>query len=223
MNWADYVIIAILALSVLMGLWRGLIAEVMALIVWIAAFWVAWLLGPRLAQAFAAFIDVPSVRVILGYVVCFVAVLLVGMLLKFIIDRLVEGTGLSGSDRLLGMVFGLLRGAILVTLLVFLLGFTPFTRDPWWHRSQLLPTFVTAANWMGQQLPDSVHRYLHPQPTLLPHVDVNRAGAALHEAGSHVAAGLQKALAPAARPAAAQSTSGASPARVARMPLSSDN
>lgn len=222
MNWADYVIIAVLALSVLIGLWRGLIAEVLALAVWVAAFWVAWLLGPRLAAAFEPVIDVPSVRVILGYVVCFVAVLLLGMLLKFVIDRLVEGTGLSGSDRLLGMLFGLVRGAFLVALLVFLLGFTPFTRDPWWQRSQLLPTFVTAANWLGQQLPDSVHRYLHPQPSLVPHIDVNQASAALQHEGKQVMTGLQQALTSRRAPVMAASTPAAA-TRVAQPAHSRDN
>lgn len=161
MNWADYAILAILALSVLVGLWRGLATEVMALVIWIAAFWAAWLFGPTVTSWFRGSIEVPSVRIILGYVVCFVVVLLLGALLRFVINRLVESTGLSGSDRLLGMVFGLARGVLLVALLVFLLGFTPFTRDAWWHQSRLLPTFISTADWLGSHVPADIQRYLH--------------------------------------------------------------
>ena len=76
MNWFDYAIIATLALSVLVGLWRGFIGEVIALVCWVLAFWVAWMFGPVLAEQFSASISVPSVRVMLGYAVCFIAVLI---------------------------------------------------------------------------------------------------------------------------------------------------
>lgn len=162
MNWADYIILGAVALSVLIGLWRGFVAEVLALLIWAAAFWVAWMFGPTVSQQFEHSIDLPSVRVLVGYGLCFLVVLLAGALLRFVVSKLVESTGLSGSDRLLGMGFGLLRGVLLVALAVFLLGFTPFTRDPWWHQSQLLPQFQGVADWLAQRLPDGVRRYVHP-------------------------------------------------------------
>lgn len=159
MNWADYCIIGVLALSVLMGLLRGFIGEVLALACWIAAFWFAWVFGPQLGAAFTA-IDTPSVRVLLGYAICFVAVLIAGAIVAFLMRKLIAGSGLSGSDRLLGMVFGLFRGLALVVLLVFVLGFTPFPRDAWWHQSQLLPTFEPGARWLSAQLPADVTKHL---------------------------------------------------------------
>jgi membrane protein required for colicin V production len=167
MNWADYTILAILGLSVLMGLWRGFVGEVLALAVWACAFWVAWLLGPALAERFSDSISTPSVRVLLAYAVCFVAVLVAGAIVTFLMRKLVEGSGLSGSDRLLGMVFGLVRGLALVVLVVLLLGFTPFPRDPWWRQSQLLPSFEHGAHWLGAHLPAEVARYLEPAEVLL--------------------------------------------------------
>jgi membrane protein required for colicin V production len=98
MNWADYCIIGILALSVLMGLWRGFIGEVLALACWVVAFWVAWVFGPRLAESFTA-IDAPSVRLLLGYAICFVAVLIAGAIVSFLMRKLISGSGLSGTDR----------------------------------------------------------------------------------------------------------------------------
>jgi membrane protein required for colicin V production len=74
--------------------------------------------------------------------------------------KLVSGSGLSGSDRLLGMLFGLLRGLALVTLAVLILKLTPLAEDPWWRHSQLLPTFENGARWLTAQLPDEVKKYL---------------------------------------------------------------
>ena len=167
MNWTDYIILAVLGLSVLIGLWRGLISEVLALAVWAAAFWVAWTFGPSVSAYFEHSISLPSARLIVGYGLCFVAVLILGALVRLALGRLIESTGLSGTDRLLGMLFGLARGVLLVTLMVFLLGFTAFTRDPWWHESQLLPQFQGMAVWLGQHVPDSVKRYLQRAPETL--------------------------------------------------------
>lgn len=167
LNWTDYIILAVLGLSILIGLWRGLISEVLALAVWVAAFWVAWTFGPQVSAYFEHSIELPSARLIVGYGLCFLAVLILGALLRFVVGRLVESTGLSGTDRLLGMVFGFARGVLLVTLLVFLLGFTAFTRDPWWQQSVLLPQFQGMAAWLGEKLPENVRRYLQPGGRLL--------------------------------------------------------
>jgi membrane protein required for colicin V production len=134
----------------------------MALVCWALAFWVAWTLGPTLADRFSASISTPSVRVLLAYALCFVAVLVAGAIVAFLVRKLVEGSGLSGSDRLLGMVFGLARGLALVTLVVMLMGFTPFRRDPWWNESRLLPSFEGGARWLSDRLPAEVAKYLEP-------------------------------------------------------------
>lgn len=167
MNWTDYIILAVLGLSVLIGLWRGLISEVLALAVWVAAFWVSWTFGPAVSAHFEHTIELPSARLIVGYGLCFIAVLILGALLRLAIGQLVESTGLSGTDRLLGMIFGFARGVLLVTLMVFLLGFTAFTRDPWWRESVLLPQFQGMAAWLGERVPQNVRRYLYPAASML--------------------------------------------------------
>ncbi len=159
MNWADYVILGALGLSVLMGLWRGFVGEVLALAVWGLAVWVAWTLGPQVAAALTA-VSLPSARIVLGYALCFIAVLIAGAIIGFLMRKLVAGSGLSGTDRLLGAVFGLARGLALVTLVVLLLGFTPFPRDPWWHESRLLPSFQQGAQWAATHMPAEVTKYL---------------------------------------------------------------
>jgi membrane protein required for colicin V production len=162
MNVADIAILAVLGLSVLVGLWRGYVSEVLALAVWVCAFWVAWLLGPTLAERFSGSISTPSARILLACAICFITVLVAGAIVTWLVRKLVAGSGLSGTDRLLGMVFGLVRGLALVVLLVLLLGFTPFSRDPWWRESRLLPHFEDGAQWVVARLPGRLSRYLTP-------------------------------------------------------------
>lgn len=166
MNWTDYIIIGVLGLSIMVGLWRGLVSEVLSLIIWAAAFWVAWVFGPVLAVRLEHLVRLPSVRIIGAYALCFVAVLICGVLLRFAARRLIDGIGLAGVDRVLGGMFGLVRGVLLVTLVVFLVGFTAFTHDPWWQRSLLLPHFREAAVWMEQRTPVDIGKYLHPERVL---------------------------------------------------------
>lgn len=173
MNWADYAILALLGLSVLVGLWRGFLAEVLALATWVAAFWLAWLGAPRLAQYLPADVAAPSLRLLIAGGACFLVVVLLGGLLGFFLRKLVAGSGLSGTDRLLGLVFGLARGLALVVLAVLLLGFTPFPRDPWWQESRLLPSFVAGADWLNGRLPATLAGHLDalaPPPAPAPPV-----------------------------------------------------
>jgi membrane protein required for colicin V production len=171
MNWIDYTILGTLALSVLVGLWRGLVSEVLSLAAWVAAFWVAWTFGPGVAAQFEHSIALPAARILLGYGLCFVVVLIAGALLRFIARRLLWSTGLGGLDRLLGMAFGFARGVLLVTLAVFLANFTPLTREASWQGSVLLPQFKGVASWLGERVPANVRHYLHP-PANLPRLPV---------------------------------------------------
>lgn len=163
MNAVDLIIIAVLALSVLVGLWRGLISEVLALATWIAAFWVAWTYGPAVSAHFDSMIHTPLLRLLVGYGLCFIAVLILGALLRFVLHQLVDGTGLGGTDRLLGMIFGFVRGVLLVTLCVFLVDQTSFSHEAMWQQSTLLPQFKGMAGWLEQELPPDVRQHLHPE------------------------------------------------------------
>ncbi|WP_426702769.1 CvpA family protein [Rhodanobacter sp. Col0626] len=166
MNEVDWVILAILGLSVLIGLWRGLIAELLSLVVWVAAFWVAATYGADVAAQLSHVITLPMARIGLGYAICFTGVLILGAVVRFAVRRLLWSSGLSGIDRLFGMVFGFVRGVLLVTLLVFLVGLTGVTREIWWQHSVLLPQFQGTAAWLGQNVPASVRDHLHPEAVL---------------------------------------------------------
>lgn len=156
MNWADWIIVAILVVSVLIGLWRGLVREAVSLAVWIAAIAGAIMFGAQVANLYGEWVTLPSARIALGYATVFILVLIVGGLIGWLIGRIVQGTGLGGTDRVLGLGFGLLRGGLLVAALVLVLGYTPMPRDPWWQESQLIPRFEPAAAWLREQLPDTL-------------------------------------------------------------------
>ena len=146
-TWVDWAIIAIIAISSLISLKRGFVKEALSLVTWIIAGVVAWMFGGALSQHLTEFIEMPSARVIAGCAILFVATLLVGALVNFLISELVRVTGGSGTDRFLGMVFGGARGALLVVVLTGLLSLAPVQQDPWWQQSSLLPHFLMVADW----------------------------------------------------------------------------
>ncbi len=168
MNFIDIVILAVLSISVLIGLSRGLTSEILALAIWGIAFWVSWMFGPTLAAQFEHSISFPSARLAAGYGICFVGVLVVGAIVKAMVNRMLIRSGLSGADRMLGMAFGFVRGVLLVSLVAFLLGMTAFTRESWWGSSSLLPKFQPVAAWLGSQMPANASRYLRSAPSALP-------------------------------------------------------
>ena len=143
----DWAIVAIIGVSALISIKRGFVKEALSLVVWIVAGVVAWLFGGAVAQHLTNFIDIPSARVIAACALLFVATLLVGGLVSFLIGELIRVTGLSGTDRFLGMFFGAARGALLVVVLVGLLSLAPVQQDIWWQQSTLLPHFLMVADW----------------------------------------------------------------------------
>lgn len=166
MSWIDCIVLGVLFISALIGLVRGLISEVLSLVVWVVAFWVAWTFGPVIAQSLEGKISLPTARFAIGYGVCFVGVLVLGGVVRFILSRVVASTGLGGPDRLLGMAFGLVRGVLIVSLVVFMLGFTPLPNEALWRESAMLPHFAAPAAWIGQQVPANARDYLHPPAAL---------------------------------------------------------
>ena len=152
MEYADYVILAIIAISILVGAIRGFIKEVFSLLVWAAAFVVAFQYSGILAEHLESHIELPSVRTSLAFAGLFIAVLLVGGLLTFLVGKLVEKTGLSGTDRLLGV--------IIVLVLILVAGLTPIPNDPWWQQSRAIQSLMPLARWSTQFLPDYILEHM---------------------------------------------------------------
>ena len=154
MNWTDYALLAVLAISMGVGLWRGFVVEVLSLTVWIAAFWLSVGFGADVAGYFTG-VEQPSARLFLGYAGVFVGVLLLGGLLTWALGKFIANTGLSATDRVLGVGFGLLRGLVLACVAVLLMGFTSLPAEPWWRESKLMPGVQRGAEWMQGFLPAS--------------------------------------------------------------------
>lgn len=164
MNWPDYAILAVIAISTLVGALRGFIKEVFSLLVWAAAFVIAYQFGGDVAALMEDAVSLPSVRTVMGFTGLFVAVLLLGGLLNYLLGRMVESTGLSGTDRLLGGVFGAARGLALVVATLLVAGFTPIPADPWWQQSRTIERLMPLVEWAAAWLPESLAQHLEFEP-----------------------------------------------------------
>ncbi|WP_126455985.1 CvpA family protein [Sulfuriflexus mobilis] len=156
MIWVDYGILIILALSALISVMRGFVREALSLAAWVAAFWVAFTFHQHLATVFTNFIDAPSIRLIAAFTLLFVVTLIICALVNNLVAQLVKKTGLSGTDRMLGVLFGIARGAVVVAILVLLAGLTPIPADPWWKESIFIIHFQSMAIWLRDLLPPDI-------------------------------------------------------------------
>jgi membrane protein required for colicin V production len=154
--WIDIVIIAVIALSAILSLFRGFVKEALALASWLIALWVAMTFYEPLAQWLGHWITLASAQKITAFAVLFIAVLLLGAIVNYLAGKLVSKTGLSGTDKMLGIVFGVARGGVIVAILVLLAGLTPFPQDHWWKQSQFLGYFQDLALWMRNFLPGEI-------------------------------------------------------------------
>ena len=147
-NAADWIIVAIVLLSALMSLVRGFVREALSRLVWFVAFVVAFFFSERLAPLLVELIELPSLRYLAAFAILFIATLIVGSVVNFLVVQLIRMTGLSAVDRLLGVMFGLCRGVLITLLiLVFLPKMIPVQQDPWWRQSHLIPRVLVLENW----------------------------------------------------------------------------
>ncbi len=155
MIWVDYLILGVIIISTLISLLRGFLRESVSLITWIIGFWVALRFARQVGDVFTV-IHNPSVRVVIGFMVLFVVILIIGAAINFLIGKIMEKTGASAADRALGLIFGLLRGVVIVAVLVIVVGFTTLPQQLWWQQSRLIPYAESVAGWMRALLPTRI-------------------------------------------------------------------
>ena len=164
MTITDWILLAIVTLSAVLGVMRGFIGVLASLAAWVLAAWAAFHYGGAVATVLAGD-DAPGASELFGgYALCFLAVLVVVGLVGWGMRKLVHGIGLSGVDRFLGLGLGVARGAFVACVLVLLMGFTALPQDPQWRRSRTLPVFLPGALWLRGWLPDwaAAHARLDP-------------------------------------------------------------
>ena len=112
-----------------------------------------------MAELFGKSIKDPTLRLLAAFIVLFVLSLVVGAIVNFFASQLVQKTGMTGIDRTIGGVFGFLRGILLVTIIVMMLGLTTLPRESWWDQSFFMFRFEAVATWLKDLLPVEIARY----------------------------------------------------------------
>ncbi len=160
MNWVDFVIIGIIAISVIVSFFRGFLREALSLLVWGLAIYFSLAYYSTLEPLLPSGYGLPStVRLVLSGVAILLGVLIVGGIFTWIIGTLFDKTGMSGTDRVAGILFGGLRGVILVVIVVLIISFLPFKDESWWKQSKMVPHFTEMAEWLKVRLPDEIPAY----------------------------------------------------------------
>lgn len=148
MNWADWVILAILLISSLISLKRGFVKEALSMLNWIVAFFVAVTFREQLSLLLVEHVTTPSIRDLVAFAILFALTLIVGAMVNYLLGELIRMTGLSGTDRFFGVMFGFVRGFIVVmALLMFLPSLLPIEEDSWWQQSALIPQLLQFEGW----------------------------------------------------------------------------
>ncbi len=142
----DYLLIAVFVLSAALGIYRGFVKEALSLLGWIIAVWAAWRYGARVADWGSDFGDNPMARVWVARVIILVVVLFASGVVSAIVSFLMGKTGLDGTDRVIGMIFGLGRGLVLAAVVINVLQYAGFEADPWWEESRLITYIMPVAD-----------------------------------------------------------------------------
>ncbi len=143
MTWFDYVVIAVVALSVLLAVFRGAVREITALAGWAAALILSGLFAQQLAQWLPASLS-HMLRAVIAYVVIFLSVLLLSGLIGLLLAKLFRVAGLGFTDRAVGAVFGFVRGAVIVFVGVMFAGLTGLPKEAFWRKAALSGPVETA-------------------------------------------------------------------------------
>ncbi len=149
MNAADYLILGVLVFSMVIGLLRGFVREAVALIAWLCGLWLAWRYGSLVEPFLGGLLAEAPIRTWAARAIVLFAVLLLGWIVAGVLAYLLQHSNLSIMvDRLLGMVFGVLRGAVAVAVFVMIGQLVRLDQTGWWQRSRLLPYSVELAGWI---------------------------------------------------------------------------
>jgi len=141
----DYGVVAVFGLTLLLGFWRGLVSEILALAAWVVAFFAARATASEVGRLFADVLKDQAVQYVVGFAAVFVGVLVVFALLRLAVTGVLAAAGLGVLDRFLGGVFGAVQGLAVLLALVVAGGLTSLPQQPWWRDAVSAPPLETAA------------------------------------------------------------------------------
>lgn len=156
----DWVFVAVLLLSLLIGAWRGLVYELLSLASWAAAFVLAQWFAADVAQKLPMAGAGESVRYAAGFAVTFIAAVFAGGLIAALVKKLISAVGLAPVDRLLGAAFGGVRGLLLLLAITVVVAMTPLKSSPWWTESVGAGALSAALRGLKPVLPQEFAKYL---------------------------------------------------------------
>jgi membrane protein required for colicin V production len=148
----DCVILGIIIFSGLISIFRGFVREILSITTWIISFW-AWHFSQSLAALLTPYLHNPMLRYPLAFIGLFIITMILGGLFNYLLGQLVDKTGLSGTDRTLGLLFGLLRGVLIIGIMLLVMRLTPAPKEFWWKESRLIPIFMPLEAWLQNFLP----------------------------------------------------------------------
>lgn len=154
--WVDIAIAALFLISILVGLFRGLVKEILSVTAWIAAAWVAWNYSDLASSTIQNYISNQDIAVAVAYVAVFLVALIVFSIVGYLISKIFSATGMTSIDRSLGTVFGAIRAALLVAIIILVGRYMAFEEHSWWTDSQLLGYFEQLAEWIRSYLPNKI-------------------------------------------------------------------
>lgn len=159
MHAVDIVILLVLALPALVGLAYGFLNIVFSLLAWALALGIAARFTPVFSVMLETSVETPILRIILSFMGLFIVSLLIFSALGFLVVKLLGRAGLTATDRILGLLFGMGLGGVIVFIMVFLAGFTAVPAEAWWEKSLLVQPFERVSVWAGRYLPHSMAEY----------------------------------------------------------------
>lgn len=160
MNLVDWIILGVTLLSAIVGFYRGFIRETLSLISWILAIWAAFTFAEPASVWFSRYIETPQLRLVAAFAAIFVATLLVFSVLSYLLCRLLLVSGIAGTDRILGGLFGIVRAVVLVSVLLLLARIPGYPQETWWQQSMLIPQLNPVVVFFYDLLPPDVAKHL---------------------------------------------------------------
>ena len=157
----DWVFLAVLGFSMLLGAWRGLVYEVLSVLGWAVSFYAAQYFAPVVAGWLPLQSSSETVRYAAAFALVFVAAVFIAGLLAFFMKKLIESIGLRPVDRTMGEAFGLVRGVILLLAAAVVINLTAFEKSVWWQESQGAPVLNAALKGLKPVLPEQFAKYLN--------------------------------------------------------------